>query len=104
MVTQMPTPARKTIAGRVWVALVVAAIVLTALVIFIAESSQHVTISFLGAHGTIPLALAILTAALVRILITLLVGSTRILQLRLEVQRHRRRARRPPSGGALTSH
>jgi uncharacterized integral membrane protein len=102
--TQTPAPWGKTIAGRVWVAAIIAAILLTALVIFIAENSQHVTISFLGAHATISLALAILIAALLGILITLLVGSARILQLRLEVQRHRRRARHPPSGGALASH
>ena len=72
------------------VAIVVAAILLVALIIFIAENSQNVTISFLGAHGTISLALAILIAAVAGVLISLLVGSTRILQLRLEVQRHRR--------------
>lgn len=91
-VTQTPAPPRKTVAGRVWVAIVVAAILLIALIIFIAENSQHVTISFLGAHGTISLALAILIAAVAGVLISVLVGSTRILQLRLEVQRHRRAA------------
>ncbi len=67
-------------------------ILLIALIIFIAENSQNVTISFLGAHGTISLALAILIAAVAGVLISVLVGSTRILQLRLEVQRHRRAA------------
>jgi lipopolysaccharide assembly protein A len=91
-VTQTPAPPRKTVAGRVWVAIIVAAILLIALIIFIAENSQNVTISFLGAHGTISLALAILIAAVAGVLISVLVGSTRIVQLRLEVQRHRRAA------------
>ena len=91
-VTQTPAPPRKTVAGRVWFAIVVAAILLIALIIFIAENSQNVTISFLGANGTISLALAILIAAVAGVLISVLVGSTRILQLRMEVQRHRRAA------------
>ena len=97
-VTQTPAPPRKTVAGRVWVAIVVAAILLVALIIFIAENSQNVTISFLGAHGTISLALAILIAAVAGVLISVLVGSARIVQLRLEVQRHRRSERRQSDG------
>lgn len=90
--SEPPSP-RPTLAGRVWVAIVVAAILLILLIIFIAENSQKVTISFLGAHGTISLALAMLIAAVAGVLITLLVGSARILQLRLEVQRRRRAQR-----------
>ena len=102
-VTKEPASPRATLAGRVWIAIVIAAILLIALIIFVAENSQKVTISFLGAHGRISLALAILIAAVAGVLITLLVGSARILQLRREVQR-RRRASRRHGDGALTSH
>lgn len=87
------TRAQPTAAGRVWVAIVVAVILLVLLIIFIAENSGDVTISFLGANGTISLALAMLISAVAGALITLLVGTARILQLRREV---RRRSRRQP--------
>ncbi|MGH2862516.1 MAG: lipopolysaccharide assembly protein LapA domain-containing protein [Solirubrobacteraceae bacterium] len=67
----------------------VATVLLVLLIIFIAENSSSVTISFLGAHGHISLALALLIAAVVGAAVTLLVGTARILQLRLEVRRNR---------------
>lgn len=88
-----PAPPQATVAGRVWVAIVAAVVILVLLIIFIAENSQHVTISFLGAHGHISLGLAMLIAAVVGAVITLLVGTTRILQLRREVRRSGRRTR-----------
>lgn len=86
------TAPKVTVAGRVWVAIGIAVVVLVLLIIFIAENSRKVTISFLGAHGTLSLGLTMLIAALAGVVITLLVGSTRILQLRREVRRHRRPA------------
>jgi len=83
-----PTPPRPTVAGRVWVGIVVAVILLVLLIIFIAENSGKVTVTFLGASGTLSLGLMMLIAAAVGALITLLVGTTRILQLRREVHRH----------------
>ena len=92
----MPTPTalstpRATVAGRVWVAIGGAVVVLVLLIIFIAENSNDVTVSFLGANGTLSLGLALLIAAVAGVVITLLAGSTRILQLRREVRRHKRR-------------
>ena len=87
-----PSPPRATNAGRVWVAIAIATVLLILLIIFIAENSGSVTIAFLGAHGHISLALALLIAAVVGAVVTLLVGSARILQLRLEVRRGRRSA------------
>ncbi len=92
--TTTPHP---TNAGRVWVAIAVATVILILLIIFIAENSRSVTISFLGVHGHISLGLAMLIAAVVGAVVTLLAGSTRILQLRREVRRHRRRAPSEPS-------
>lgn len=85
------TPAPKpTNAGRVWIAIAVATVLLVLLIIFIAENSRSVTISFLGANGHISLALALLIAAVIGAAVTLLAGTARILQLRLEVRRSRR--------------
>ncbi len=92
---QKPRPPKNTAAGRVWVAIGFAVVLLVLLIIFIAENSRDVTISFLGAKGTISLALAMLIAAVAGALITLLVGTTRILQLRREIHRHNRRAKAP---------
>jgi putative membrane protein len=89
---------RATNAGRVWIALAVATVLLALLIIFIAENSRSVTISFLGAHGHISLALALLIAAVVGAAVTLLAGTARILQLRLEVRRHKRASRRHRHG------
>jgi uncharacterized integral membrane protein len=69
-------------------------VLIVLLIIFIAENSGSVTVSFLGAHGKISLGLAMLIAAVVGAVVTLLVGTTRILQLRREVRRNVRRAER----------
>jgi lipopolysaccharide assembly protein A len=90
-VTEPPTSVpRKTNAGRMWISLAVATVLLVLLIIFIAENSRSVTISFLGVHGHISLALALLIAAVVGVVVTLLAGTARILQLRWEVRRTRR--------------
>jgi uncharacterized integral membrane protein len=90
-VTEPPTPVpRKTNAGRMWISLAVATVLLVLLIIFIAENSRSVTVSFLGVHGHISLALALLIAAVVGVVVTLLAGTARILQLRWEVRRTRR--------------
>lgn len=81
---------KPTNAGRIWIAVAVAIVLLVLLIIFIAENSRSVTISFLGADGHISLALAMLIAAVAGAAVTLLVGTARILQLRLEVRRGRR--------------
>jgi uncharacterized integral membrane protein len=85
---------KQTLAGRVWVALAVAAVLLVLVIIFIAENTKSITISFLGAHGHISEALALLLAVVVGIVITLLVGTARILQLSLEVRRQKRTVRK----------
>ena len=93
--TPAEQPPRATNAGRLWIALAVATVLLALLIIFIAENSRSVTISFLGASGHISLALALLIAAVVGAAVTLLAGTARILQLRLEVRRNRRTGREP---------
>lgn len=78
---------RPTVAAHVWVALGAAVVFLILLIVFIAENSRSVTISFLGAKGHLALGLALLIAAVAGALILLLIGSTRIIQLRLALRR-----------------
>jgi uncharacterized integral membrane protein len=78
-------------AGTVWVAAISVAIVVIALIVFIAQNSQKVTIHFVGFHGHASLALALLVAAVGGILLVAIPGSTRILQLRHTVKKQLRR-------------
>ncbi len=93
-VTDPPAQApRASGAARLWVSVALATALLVLLIIFIAENSKQVTVSFLGIHGHISLALALLIAAVVGAAVTLLAGTARIMQLRREVRRHKRRLR-----------
>jgi uncharacterized integral membrane protein len=73
-------------AARAWVSIGIAAVLLILLIIFIAQNSEDVTVSFLGIHVTIALGLAILIAAVVGAIVALLAGTARIWQLRREVK------------------
>lgn len=83
------TPPR-TRAGTTWVLACIAALVLIALIVFLAQNAGATKISFFSLHGRFPLAVALLAAAVAGCLLTLMVGSTRILQLRMVVRRRRR--------------
>lgn len=65
-----------------WTAVVVAAVILVALVIFIAQNTQQSMVNFLGAHGKAPTSVVLLIAAIAGALIVTIVGIARILQLR----------------------
>jgi uncharacterized integral membrane protein len=82
--------AQRTRTGRIWTALAPAIVFLILLIVFIAENGQHVKVKFFGATGHISLALALLIAAVSGAVIVLLVGTVRILQLRLAAWRHQR--------------
>jgi lipopolysaccharide assembly protein A len=81
---------RRTRLGGVWTATALFAIILALLLIFILENGHRVDISFLGAHGHLPLGVALLLAAVLGILLVVIPGSGRIVQLRLTARRHRR--------------
>jgi uncharacterized integral membrane protein len=71
-----------------WTAVVVAALVLVLLVIFIAQNTQRSSVNFLGLHGTAPTAVVLLIAATAGALIVVIVGVSRILQLRRAASSH----------------
>ena len=68
--------------GELWVTLVAAAFVLLLLLIFILQNGQQAQVSFLGAHGSLPMGVALLLAAVFGVLLVALPGTVRILQLR----------------------
>jgi uncharacterized integral membrane protein len=96
-----PHRVRRTRMGGVWVASASFAVVLLLLLIFILENSKRVPVSFFGATGHLPLGIALLLAAVLGILLVVLPGTGRIIQLRITARRHRRAdaaAAIPPAG------
>ena len=79
---------RRTRSSAIWVGLIATAIVLIALLIFIAQNSSTVTVHYLGAHGRVPLAVALLLSAVAGLLIAAIPGTVRILQLRRAVKKN----------------
>jgi putative membrane protein len=75
--------------------LIAGAGVLIVVLIFIIQNAHAVTISFLGAHLRLSLAVALLFAVLAGALIMVAAGTARITQLRTIIRRDRRR--RPPA-------
>jgi uncharacterized integral membrane protein len=70
----------------VWVAIVLGVVVLALLLVFIFQNLHDTTIRFFSLRGSLPVALALLFAALAGAIVVLLVGSVRILQLRRHVR------------------
>lgn len=81
---------RRTRAGGVWVAMACFAVVLLLLLIFILQNGRTVGISYLGAHGHLPLGVALLLAAVFGVILVVLPGTARIIQLRIAARHHRR--------------
>jgi len=71
-----------------WVGLIIAAILLVLLLIFIAQNSRQVTVHYLGLHGQVSLAIALLLSAVVGVLLVAIPGTARIVQLRRALKRN----------------
>jgi putative membrane protein len=82
-------PPRRTRAGATWVGISIAVLVMILLIVFIAQNTHKAKISFLWLDGSFPVGLALLVAAVAGALIAIISGSTRILQLRQSVRKHR---------------
>ncbi len=80
---------RRTRMGGVWLASASFAVVLLLLLIFILENSRSVDVGFFGAHGHLPLGVALLLAAVLGVLMVVIPGTARIIQLRMTARRHR---------------
>lgn len=75
-------------AGALWSALIAGFVILILLLIFITQNTVATDFRFLGWHWSLPLGVAILLAAVVGGLITVAVGTARILQLRRAAKKH----------------
>lgn len=84
-----PVRMRPTRTGAAWVALAVAALLAVLLIIFLVQNTRSIEISFLWMTATTPLAVALLIAAVGSVLLTLILGTARIAQLRRLVRKQR---------------
>lgn len=75
-------------AGALWSSLTVGFLILIALLVFIAQNTASTSFQFLAWHWSLPLGVAILLAAVVGGLITVAVGTARIVQLRRAAKKH----------------
>lgn len=79
----------RTRTGGLWVAAIGAAIGILLLLIFILQNTEQVEVSLFGANPDLPLGVALLLAAVLGALIVALIGTARIVQLRMVARRHR---------------
>jgi uncharacterized integral membrane protein len=85
-----PLKMKRTRTSGLWVAVGFFAVVLLLLLIFILQNGAPVNVSYLGAHGRLPLGVALLLSAVCGVLLVVLAGAARISQLRTVARRHRR--------------
>jgi uncharacterized integral membrane protein len=78
--------------GGLWVSLISGTVVLVLLLVFILINGEHVRINFYGAHWNLPLGVALLMAAAIGILLVVIPGVGRMVQLRASARRARKRA------------
>lgn len=82
---------RHTRISAAWVSVVVAIVFGVALIDFIAQNTRDVRIDFFSVSGRMPIAVALLVAALAGAIVVVAVGIGRVAQLRLTMRRERRR-------------
>jgi putative membrane protein len=79
----------RTRTGAAWLGICTAAIALVVLIVFMLQNTGSVEVTFLWMHGSVPLALALLTAGVGVAITAMAVGEARIGQLRRVARRHR---------------
>jgi uncharacterized integral membrane protein len=85
-----PLKIKRTRISGLWVAVGFFAVVLLLLLIFILQNGTTVQVSYMGAHGHLPLGVALLLSAVCGVILVVLAGAARISQLRAVARRHRR--------------
>ena len=83
-------PPKRTRIRGLWIAIIIFALVLLFLLIFILQNGRGVDITYLGAHGHMPLGVALLLAAVCGALLAILAGVMRIAQMHSAARKHRR--------------
>ena len=86
-------PLRSSSTSHVWLALGALAVILVLLVVFLAQNTTRVPLSFLGWEGHPPLAVALLASVAAGLLLAVIAGSLRIVQLRRRVHRDAKQAK-----------
>jgi uncharacterized integral membrane protein len=81
------TPRTRT--GAAWFGICAAALLFVVLIVFMLQNTRSAQVSFLWMDGSLPLALALLIAAVGAALLTMVVGAARITQLRRLSRRQR---------------
>ena len=81
---------KRTRISGLWVSVGFFAVVLLLLLIFVLQNGTKVDVSYMGAHGHLPLGVALLLSAVCGVLLVVLAGAARISQLRAVARRHRR--------------
>jgi uncharacterized integral membrane protein len=84
---------RHTRTSAAWVATAVAVVFGIALIDFIAQNTRDVRIEFFGVSGKMPIAVALLAAAVAGAIVVLAIGVARVVQLRLTMRRQRKTRR-----------
>jgi uncharacterized integral membrane protein len=97
---QAPLRIKRTRTSGLWVAVGFFAIVLLLLLIFILQNGSRVSVNYMGAHGHLPLGVALLLSAVCGVLLVVLAGAARISQLRTVARRHRRADRKAAAAAA----
>lgn len=82
-----PNALASTRAGRAWVRVVPALVLLALILVFVFQNLHSVKVSFFTASGRVPLAVALFGSAAGGALMVLAIGSVRILQLRRAVKK-----------------
>jgi uncharacterized integral membrane protein len=92
--SQVQPPAQRAVkksrVSALWVSLALFAVVLLLLLVFILENSQSVDIGYFGAHGHVPLGVALLLAAVLGILLVVIAWFGRGVRVRAATHRHRK--------------
>jgi uncharacterized integral membrane protein len=86
-------PTARTRISGTWVAVIIAALIVVLLLVFILQNTKSVEVSYFTASGTMPLGVALLLATIGGVLLTAVIASLRIWQLR-----HRLGASSRPAG------
>lgn len=81
---------KRTRISALWAVLALFAVVLLLLLVFILENSQRVDISYFGAHGHLPLGIALLLAAVLGILLAVIAWFGRGVRVRAAARRDRK--------------
>jgi uncharacterized integral membrane protein len=80
----------RTRTGAAWMGIGAAVLSFVVLIVFMLQNTGSVEVHFLWMDGTVPLALALLIAAVGAAIVAMTVGAARITQLRRLVRRRRR--------------